>query len=73
LEQVKAFAIKVLIKFVDDELTPETVEIATISAKTKEFLLLDADARKVVLAAGIKDVAKEKAKETKETKETKEK
>jgi proteasome alpha subunit len=72
LEQVKAFAIKVLIKFVDDELTPETVEIATISAKTKEFLLLDTDARKVVLAAGIKEAAKEKAKESKESKETKE-
>nr|MDO8087222.1 archaeal proteasome endopeptidase complex subunit alpha [Candidatus Sigynarchaeum springense] len=67
LEQIKTFAVKVLIKFVDDELTPETVEIGVISAKNKEFTLLDVDARKAVLAAAGKEAAKDaKTKEPKE-------
>ncbi|MEX2684816.1 MAG: archaeal proteasome endopeptidase complex subunit alpha [Candidatus Sigynarchaeota archaeon] len=74
LEQVKTFSVKVLIKFVDDELTPETIEIGVISTKNKEFTLLDADARKAVLAAAGKDAAKDaKSKEPKESKEQKEK
>nr|MDO8113456.1 archaeal proteasome endopeptidase complex subunit alpha [Candidatus Sigynarchaeota archaeon] len=59
LEQLKAFAVKTLIKFVDDELTPETVEIGLISMKVKEFTLLDEAARKVILDAAAKDSPKE--------------
>jgi proteasome alpha subunit len=55
LEQVKTFAIKTLVKFVDDDLTPETVEIGSISNKNKEFILLDTDARKALLDVAVKE------------------
>ncbi|MBN2153705.1 MAG: archaeal proteasome endopeptidase complex subunit alpha [Candidatus Lokiarchaeota archaeon] len=59
LEQVKTFAIKTLVKFVDDELTPETVEVGVIPMKSKEFTLLDEDERKGLLAAAGKEAAKD--------------
>ena len=70
LDQIKAFAVKVLIKFVDDALTPETIEIGNISSENKEFVLLDLDTRKAILDAANKEVSKE-GKPKKETKQSK--
>jgi proteasome alpha subunit len=70
LDQIKALAVKVLLKFVDDALTPETIEIGTISAEDKEFALLDLDARKAILDTANKEISKE-AKPKKEAKQSK--
>jgi len=70
VDEIKTFAVKVLVKFVDDPLTPETIEIGLISAEDKEFALLDVETRKKILDAANKEVAKE-AKPKKETKQSK--
>ena len=49
LDEQKMFAMKTLAKYVDDELTPGSIEIATISTEDKAFTILGEDDRKSLL------------------------
>lgn len=49
MKDVEVLAIKTLIEFVDDDLTPETIEVGVISTKDKAFKMLDEAERKQFL------------------------
>ncbi|MHA1680104.1 MAG: archaeal proteasome endopeptidase complex subunit alpha [Promethearchaeota archaeon] len=51
LDELKVYAMSILKKFVDEDLTPDTVEVGIISSKEKTFKMLNGDERKVLLDA----------------------
>jgi proteasome alpha subunit len=60
LDDIKALAVKALVKFVEDDLTADAIEIGTISTEDKEFKIMGEDERAALLETAKAEVGGEK-------------